>query len=77
MPDSGWAAILVSLLGPAGTAVGSYFVIRERVARLTADLAEKVDRREFNQAMQRLDALHTDLREIRDLLSAFLTKAGT
>jgi hypothetical protein len=76
MPDSGWAAIIVSVLGAAAVSVGSYFVTRERVARIAKDLTEKVDRREFDEAMKRLDALHEDLREIRTLLSDFLTRVS-
>jgi hypothetical protein len=76
MPDSGWAAIIVSVLGAAAVSVGSYFVTRERVARIAKDLTEKVDRREFDEPMKRLDALHEDLREIRTLLSDFLTRVS-
>lgn len=76
MLDSGWAAVLISALGSAAIAVGSYFVTRDRVARIALDLTQKVDRREFDEAMKRLDALHEDLREIRNLLSEFLGRVA-
>lgn len=67
--------IIVAIIIPCIGVIGSYAVLSERVRKhgeeqktLVADLAEKIDRREFDAGMSRLDALHTDLKEIRDLL---------
>ena len=74
MIDSGWVAVGVSIGGSALLGVGSYFVMRERVNRVAVDMAEKIDRREFEEAIKRFDLMHQDLRDIRNLLSEYLIK---
>lgn len=65
---------VVSSLLAAGTVYG---VLSERVRKLGDEMRTRVAREEFDAGMKRLDELHRDLREIRDLLLQVLTKGAT
>jgi hypothetical protein len=53
----------------AGTAYG---LLKGKLDRMASELGNKIERAEFDQGMKRLDELHKDLREIRDLLMQVL-----
>lgn len=72
--ESGWVAVGFSAVVTLGGAVGSHFVMGERVRRVAKDVETKIDRREFDLALERLNDLHTDLRQIRDLLMQLMSR---
>ena len=81
--DPAWVAFWVSfgmtLLGSVITGTIIYATLKERVRVQGLELEKvavgKVSREEFAAAMQRLDQLHADLRETRELLIQNLTNA--
>lgn len=67
-----WLALTISILVSVLTAGAVYGVLSERVRRQGTDLELKIDRQEFEAGMTRLEELHKDLREIRDLLLSMM-----
>lgn len=49
-------------------------IMSERLRKVAEEVATKIAREEFEAGMKRLDELHRDLREIRDLLLKVLTR---
>jgi hypothetical protein len=69
-----WIGVALSVLLPVLSAAVLWGAMTERIRRVTDDVKQKIDREEFHAGMKRLDELHRDLREIREILVQVLAK---
>ena len=69
-----WIAVGMSIIVPVSSGLVLWGKVTTTLRNHEDAMKAKIDRAEFDAGMKRLDELHRDLREIRDLLLKVLTK---
>jgi len=71
-----WLAVGISVIVPIGSGLILWGKVTAQLRNHEDAMKAKIDRAEFDAGMRRLDELHRDLREIRDLLMQVLRQGA-